>query len=195
MPLSAVESPYFKSSSERYEQGDILRDVTLIQWADVEEGRAINVVERTLQYCVIVSQECDLEHDYNNRANKDKKTEDKYLQSLLICPAYPADSFRKGEHLNQLDLRMEYINSDSWKRVQANNNARYHHLDRHDEFQVPELVADFKHYMTVPRDILYREQFSSCYLATLEILFRDSLSGRFAHYLSRIGLPDEMASA
>jgi hypothetical protein len=195
MPLSTVKSPYFKSTSERYEQGDILRDVTLIQWADVEEDRAINVVERTLQYCVIVSQECDLEHDYNNRMNAEKKTEDKYLQSLLVCPAYPADSFKRGEHLKQLGLRMENINSESFKRVAQNNHARYHHLGRHDDFQVPELVVDFKHYMTVPRDILYREQFGPCYLATLEILFRDSLSGRFAHYLSRIGLPDEMASA
>lgn len=195
MPLIAGSPQYFKSSAKRYEQGDILRDVTLIQWADVEDERAINVVERTLQYCVVVSQECDLEHDFNNREKRDKKSEDKYLQSLLICPAYPAESFRKGEHLKQLELRMEVINSDNWKRLIQNNHARYHYLAKHEDFQIPELIIDFKHYMTVPRDILYREKFESCYLATIEILFRDSLSGRFAQYLSRIGLPDELTSA
>ncbi len=194
MPLIAGSPQYFKSTAKRYEQGDILRDVTLIQWADVEDERAINVVERTLQYCVVVSQECDLEHDFNNREKQDKKSEDKYLQSLLICPAYQAESFRKGEHLKQLELRMEVINSDNWKRLIQNNQARYHYLGRHEDFQIPELIIDFKHYMTVPRDILYREKFESCYLATIEILFRDSLSGRFAQYLSRIGLPDELTS-
>ena len=174
MPLRAVNTPYFKSDGVRYEQGDVLRDVTLVQWAEVEDERAINVIERTLPYSVVVSQECDLEHDFNNRANKEKKTEDKYLQSLLLCPAYPAESFRGGKHLEQLGLRMETINSDAWKRVVQNNNSRYHHLDRFDDFQIPELVIDFKHYITAPRDILYQDKFDACYLATIEILFLDS---------------------
>lgn len=95
MPLSAVNSPYFKSDLPRYEQGDILRDVTLIEWADIDEKGEIRLAERTLQYCVIVSQECDLEHDFNARTNADRPNTDKYLQSLLICHAYPAQEFRK----------------------------------------------------------------------------------------------------
>lgn len=190
MPLSAVNLPYFKSSLDRYEQGDILRDVTLIQWADLDRERVLSVVERTLQYCVIVSQECDLEHDYNTRAKADSATNDKYLQTLLISPAYPAETFRQGDHLQQLGMKMEHINSVSWGRIKQNNFARYHHLEPHQDFQVPELVIDFKHYVTVPREVLYREQFNTCYVATIEIMYRDHLSSRFAHYLSRIGLPE-----
>lgn len=190
MPLSAVNSPYFKSDLPRYEQGDILRDVTLIEWADIDEKGEIRLAERTLQYCVIVSQECDLEHDFNARTNADRPNTDKYLQSLLICPAYPAQEFKSGEHLKQLQMTMQFINSDNWGRVKQNNNARYHHLEKHDDFQVPELAIDFKHYLTVPREVIYRDQFDPCYLATMNILYRDNLSSRFAHYLSRIGLPD-----
>jgi len=190
MPLSAINLPYFQSRLDRYEQGDILRDVTLIQWADLEKERVLSVVERTLQYCVIVSQECDLEHDYNTRAKTDSAAKDKYLQSLLICPAYSAETFRQGDHLQKLGMKMEHINRESWARLKQNNLARYHYLEAHQNFQVPELVVDFKHYVTVPRDILYREQFNACYVATIEIMYRDQLSARFAHYLSRIGLPE-----
>lgn len=188
MPLSAVNQPYFKSSLDRYEQGDILRDVILIQWADKDE-EGISVVERTLQYCVILSQECDLEHDYNTRAKSDGATTDKYLQTLLILPAYPAETFRRGEHLKKLEMRMERINHGKWHDIKQNSVARYHYLESYQDLQVPELVVDFKHYVTVPREVLYREQFNMCYVATLEIMYRDHLSSRFAHYLSRIGLP------
>jgi hypothetical protein len=194
MPLSAIEVPYFKSELERYEQGDILRDVTLVEWADLEDARAVSVVERTLQYCVIVSQECDLEHDFNNRTKAESATNDKYLQSLLICPAYPSQSFRTGEHLKGVGLKMERITHDNWGRVKHNNNPRYHYLEPYPDLQIPELVVDFKHYVTIPRDVLYRDQFQLCYLASIEIMYRDNLSCRFAHYLSRIGLP-ELTSA
>jgi len=190
MPLSEVNLPYFKSSLVRYEQGDILRDVTLIQWADLDKERVLSVVERTLQYCVIISQECDLEHDYNTRAKDDGATKDKYLQTLLISPAYQAETFRQGDHLQQLGMKMERINSEAWGRIKQNNLARYHYLESHQDFQIPELVVDFKHYVTVPREVIYREQFNTCYVATIEIMYRDHLSSRFAHYLSRIGLPN-----
>ena len=131
MPLSAVNQPYFKSSLDRYEQGDILRDVILIQWADKDE-EGISVVERTLQYCVILSQECDLEHDYNTRAKSDGATTDKYLQTLLILPAYPAETFRRGEHLKKLEMRMERINHGKWHDIKQNSVARYHYVEVND---------------------------------------------------------------
>lgn len=190
MPLSAINLPFYKSVLERYEQGDVLRDLTLIEWADVEEEGRLNLAERTLQYCVLLSQDCDLEHDYNNRANEHSPTKDKYLQSLLLCPAYPAQSFRDGDHLLGLDMKMERMNSKQWDRLKQNGVSRYHYLQPAVDLQVPELVIDFKHYLTVPRDVLYRKKYAANYVATVEIVYRDNLSGRFAHYLSRIGLPE-----
>lgn len=191
MPLNALSSLYFKSTLERHEQGDILRDVQFIEWAKIEGDGELTVAERTLQYCVLLSQDCDLEHDYGNRVNQSSALKDKYLQSLLLCPAYPALTFRAGKHLEKLGMLMQPITSDPWKRLIQHNEARYHYLESNPDLQVPELVIDFKHYLTVPRDIIYG---SNSYVATIEIVYRDHLSARFAQYLSRIGLPDRVAA-
>jgi len=85
---------------------------------------------------------------------------------------------------------MGRIPSDEWRKVCQNNVYRYHYLGNAEEQQVPELILDFKHYFTIPRDIAYRPDFKKCYLATMDDLFREHLSQRFANYLSRIGLPE-----
>lgn len=193
MPLNKIDSCYFKSAAERFEQGDILRDVKVIEWADREAGD-INLRERTLDHCVLLTQDCDLEHDYNNRLAQEKTTNDKYLQFILLCPAYHAETLRLGEHLKDFNMKMQRLGSDDWGKLKNNNLYRYHFLERDLELQVPDLVVDFKHYLTVPRDILYRPEYMNNYLATVEIMYRDCLSSRFAHYLSRIGLHD-LASA
>jgi len=189
MPLDSLVAPYYRSELARLEQGDVLRDVSLVLWAE-KVGTDLVVDERALSYCVVLSQECDLEHDFNSRADTTRKDHDKYLQSILLCPAYPAPSFKDGTHLAQLDLTMQRHNSEQWKRLKQNQMARYHFLGGDPDRQMPEVVVDFKHYFTVPREVLYREEFQSRYLLTMEIVYRDHLSGRFAHYLSRIGLPE-----
>ena len=55
--------------------------------------------------------------------------------------------------------------------------------------QIPDLILDFKHYLTVPFDLLSRFH-GTCYLASVSELFREDLSVRFASYLSRVGLPE-----
>lgn len=188
MALSKT-SPYLTTPTSRYRQGDILRDVQIVEWAEVINNE-LAVKARNLKYCIILSQECDLEHDYNNREDleKCKNDTDKFLQSLLLCPAYPAATWRLGTHLEE--LKMQKINSDEWKRVKQNNNYRYHYLPEYEDGQVPELVFDFKHYITVPREVAYRKEFKNNFLISLDDLFREHLSSRFAHYLSRIGLPE-----
>lgn len=182
-------SPYIDAPSKRYRQGDILRDVEIAAWAETVDS-TINVVHRKVRYAVVVSQECDLEHDYNNRNDKEKYKDstDKYLQSILLCPAYPALQLKEGTHVpNEPKQR---LGSDLWKSVRNNNNYRYHALPEAYEFQVPELILDFKHYLTIPPEYAYRPQFKACVLAALGDLFREHMSHRFAHYLSRVGLPE-----
>ena len=55
-------------------------------------------------------------------------------------------------------------------------------------FQIPDLVLDFKHYYAISRDVLY-ENFGDYCIGSINELFREALSQRFAYYLSRIGLP------
>lgn len=188
MLSSKIDSAYVRHDLERFCQGDILRDISIVQWA-ARVGDSLSVQERVLPYSVILTQDCDLEQDYNNRLPGNSKNADKYMHSVLLCPAYQAEAVRTGTHLDELNLSMETINSARWQPIKQNNNYRYHFLCGHQDFQVPDLVIDFKHYFTVPRYVLYTENFRASYLASVSELFRESLSIRFAQYLSRIGLP------
>lgn len=180
---------YSVTESPRFRQGDVLRDVNLVAWAEVKDGELI-VSELTVPYCVVLTQECDLEQDYTNRNTPEKyaRSQDKILPSILLCPAFPAELLRAGTHLP--DVTMEKFNSADWRRLAQNNNYRYHFLPEHADAQVPDLVLDFKRYFTVPREIAYRDSFKKAWRISLADLFREHLSSRFAHYLSRIGLPD-----
>jgi hypothetical protein len=177
---------YRKHDTDRVCQGDILSDFVYPEWVS-REDKKIKIKHRIIPYLIILTQDCDLEGDHNNRIN-DKDTQDKYLQSILVCPAYYAEKLRNGTHLEQLELKMEYQNSKKWKTITNNDNPRYHYLIECKEYQIPELTIDFKHYYSIPRDILYKE-IKHHYAGSLNELFRESLSQRFAYYLSRIGLP------
>ena len=85
---------------------------------------------------------------------------------------------------------MQRISSDEWKRVKQNSNYRYHFLPEQEDKQLPDLAIDFKHYLTLPREVAYRPNTKNKVFTSLEDLFREHLSSRFAHYLSRIGLPE-----
>jgi hypothetical protein len=95
---------------------------------------------------------------------------------------------RLGTHLEELNLTMEKLNSDRWNLIKTNQNSRYYFLDKQSDLQIPDLVIDFKHYYSIQRDILYKE-IKRHYIGSINELFRECLSQRFAFYLSRIGLP------
>lgn len=194
MPLAQIDAVYAVSTVDRFCQGDILRDVTIVEWAaEVEDAppeERFQITDRHVPYVIVLTQDCDLEQDHANRSSPSKGTQDKYLQSILVCPAYQEADFRQGSHLEELHLQMERFSVKSFDRIKKNQLYRYHYLPANLDLQVPELVVDFKHYFTGPRDRIYDDYRSKHYLATLEILFRDDLSSRFAHYLSRIGLPE-----
>ena len=187
---SRIVSPYKSWRNSRIHQGDIFRDVILTEDVSVEPD-AIGVKRQEFQYIVVLSQDCDLEQDFDNRSKLDSQTHDKYLQNILFCPAYVVTDFKEGSHLKGLNLNMHRWESrDSWKKITQNMHYRYHRLQPFGDLQLPELIIDFKHYATAPRDIIYRSGIRNNYLGTLAELFRENLSSRFAHYLSRVALPD-----
>lgn len=190
------EHRYRKNSLPRLSQGDILRDLELVEWASVvgTEPKQIDIKRRVLPYAVVLSQECDLYQDLQNRSDLGKATQDKYLHSVLLGPAYPAQNVREGSHLRMLDVQCERLNTDRWRQVQQNNNDRYHFLPAFDPLQVPDLVLDFKHFLTAPRGVLLDVK-ATAYVASLGQLFRENLSQRFANFLARIALPDPAEEA
>jgi hypothetical protein len=192
MPSLRSDDRYLKHDLPRLCQGDILRDLELVEWGAVvgaEPQQQINLTKRALPYAVVLSQECDLYQDLQNRNDLAKPTQDKFLHSVLLGPAYPAQSVREGTHLEALQVKCERLNKDRWKSVLHNSDPRYHYLPAAEALQIPDLVLDFKHFITAPRSILLDLK-RDAYLASLGQLFRDSLSQRFANFLARIALPE-----
>lgn len=183
---SKTKSCYIRHKKDRICQGDIFKDVKYFLWIDINDD-AIEGEELIVPYLVVLTQECDLDLDHEYHVN-DEKNDDKYLQSILVSPAYLSTQIREGTHLEGLNQKMNRINSKLWPNVKSNQNARYHYLPQYEPFKIPELVIDFKHYYTIPRDYFY-QYYKDHYIGTIDQLFRENLSIRFSTYLSRIGLP------
>lgn len=194
---SNIISLYHKNDSNRILQGDLLNDVKL----PIAVPGKLEIIESN--YLVVLSQDCDLNQDYGARLeiknidideNPDKfsSLNNKLIPSVLLCPAYPAEQLRMGEHLQFLQLKLPVISKSTktpWKKICQNETPRYHFLHEYEPFEIPDLVIDFKRFYTVSTEYLYNN-YSNVYFASLNALYRENLSQRFANYLSRIGLPD-----
>ncbi len=176
-----------KSERNQITQGDIFQNFNYVQWAE-KIGDELEIDEIEIPFFVVLTQCCDLEWDFVDRKKSKTEKRDKYIQSLLVCPAYIAELVKSGKHLENLGLIMENYNHDRWKIIENNNNVRYHFLKGNSTRGIPDLVLDFKQYYTIPTSKIY-ELDKEHYVASLKPLFRENLSQRFAFYLSRIGLP------
>lgn len=180
---SKVKSRYRKGKNSRFYQGDILKDLTFVVG---DTGRETELDLIKLEYAVILSQDCDVEHDFENR--KTGGENDKYLRSLLVCPAFNIETFATGKHFG--DWQMKLFNSKELDKLKNNDEyKRYHYLSNSPDYLIPELVLDFKHFFTLPREFIYKKR-KQIYIASLNELFREELSQRFSNYLSRVGLPE-----
>ncbi|MFA5961278.1 MAG: hypothetical protein WC848_01175 [Parcubacteria group bacterium] len=193
---SQIKKRYFKFG-KRVCQGDILKEVAIyLGFSKRETDGGIKIKDFYPKYVVVLSQDCDLESDCIEREkNKEKKklgeveVQDKYLPTILLCPAYPINDFIEGKHIAEWKMSNDLKHEKKVKKLKKNDDLkRYHYLAGDASNGIPELVVDFKHFMTVPRDELY-EVHPDVYVSTLCELFREELSQRFTNYLSRIGLP------
>lgn len=192
---------YTKSAAAWIRQGDILRDVEHVEDAflDSERPGYLRVESLFFPYIVVLSQDCDLKWDVEAR-NEKKWKPDKQIESILVCPAYNRELFARGEPLKGLPrgkMRIWDAKKKSgdlttdWKTLIQNKNPRYHHLEGDSALLLPDLIVDFKHFYTIPRSRLYRLH-SKCFAGAIRELYREHLSRRFANFLSRIGLPEDL---
>ncbi len=175
-------------------QGDFIRDVKYFERYTEKDGE-IEISLINFPLAVILTQECDAVQDYDNRKNNNNKTDDfnhQYLLSVIAAPVYNIDDIKEGLHLENLNLKYKRLNSDEMKKVKQNREARYHYM----KIEVApakyiEYIIDFKHYFTinVEQAINFKKNKDS-FQFTLDNLFKESVSQRFANYLSRIGLPE-----
>ena len=193
---SKINDIYRKNNTKRILQGDLITEVRI---PVINEGQ---VTFLNSEYNIILSQDCDLNQDFNahndilsptfKESNKQiSALNNKMIPSILICPTYPAEHFRKGEHLDFLDLEMTRIGkakSTPWKNIIHNDNPRYHYLGKSELIDLPDFVIDFKRYYTISRDYIY-DIYEESYCISLNELYREDLSNRFCNFQSRIGLP------
>lgn len=189
----------YEAPGARLCQGGVFRDVASIESVEIEPAsennpdEQLSVSEVVLPYAVVLSQDCDLEQDEAARRSADRRNHDKFLSSILVCPAYPAEQVRLGIHQQARNLIMEVYDSKRWAQIKQNSHDRYHYLQEDLAKGIPELVIDFKHYRTISRSTLITQMQSGQALGMIRTLFRERLSQRFANYLSRIGLPDNLS--
>lgn len=178
---SQIKKLYSKEKKYRICQWDILKELSFYIWLDGE------VEQITLPYSIVLTQDCDLSEDFNNRTGS-YKNQDKFLKTILICPWYLLEDFCNGTHLWE-EYKMQIFTS--WKPIEKLKRneelKRFHYLKWGDNF--PDLVIDFKHFYSVSREWIYKK-YDSIYISSISELFRESLSQRFTNFLWRIWLPE-----
>jgi len=186
MLKSRIDNRYAKQGCERVCQGDIIRDVEVRR---ITEPGNIELLK--FPYIIVLTQDCDLEEfaDHKDAPPETPQEMHQYLPSVLVTPAFVAEMARDGGHLKEIfNVVQKRITSKPWGEVKKNKNERYHFLHGFQEFQIPDLLIDFKAYFAIPYESLL-SFYGAGYLATVNELFREHLSQRFSYFLSRIGLP------
>ena len=178
---------------DRISQGDIYRDVEFIESVTEKDG-VVEIRKITFPYVAVLTQDCDLAQDFSFRF-EDLRSEDKLLLSVLVAPLYNEDHFFLGEHLSEINRKMQEIKkkkkgdlTTAAKNILDNNNPRYHYLKFSENVPIVPSIIDFKHYFSLNVEYLLDIRDTN-FVCKISELYREDLSHRFAGFLSRIGLP------
>jgi hypothetical protein len=142
-------------------------------------GEAPNV---THEFCIILSQDCDLLRDYESRRAGNAAV----LNGVLIYEAEIIEQFRPK------------FNSGLWKPVRNNVDERYHLLEEVPVEKdlagggIPSLGIDFRRFFTMPSEEIERQCAAgggAVRRCRMEAPYREHLQARAAFYLQRVMLP------
>ncbi len=174
-----------KSKSDRIYQGDLFHEIEHIFFTEKPFKFIFPLV-------IVLTQDCDLQQDLKYR-NKQEKS-DKRLLSIIVAPLYNYEQFISGNHLEELQGDLEgkispFPNSKSLKNYLKNNQLqRHHYLNFNLTSEFPPSIIDFKHYFAIDVDVLLKQKTKQCGWK-VQALHRETITQRFANFLSRIGLP------
>ena len=182
-------------------QGEILTNVVELQIklksiisVDADSVYGANPVKHP--FAIIVSQDCDLEQDFNHRYCG-KGNQRNELPSILFCQAEDVDEFRKSEVYRSLFTSSTFVGN-----FKKNNEFRFHFIQEipaefsaHDK-RLPELGIDFKRYFSLPTAEVYRriKLAHTQRMTRLQSPYLEHFCDRFYNFNNRIALPEEYAS-
>jgi len=178
-----------RTKTTRLCQGDIIRNVEHIEYISEKDG-IIEISKIEFPLVIILTQDCDLEQDYRYR-KRNSENKDKLLISVLVAPLYNSEHIFSGEHLSELHINSQYIKKTGTKGklIIQNQIPRYHYIHFPEKIDIVSSIIDFKHYFSVNTDYLKKLKRTN-FVCMVSELYRESISTRFAFFLSRIGLPD-----
>ncbi len=142
-------------------------------------------------FSIIMSQDCDLDQDYNARFGADDQPkEQNKISSLLFCDMIEAAALRPR------------FNSDEWSKVKSNQVIRYQFIEEvprcsdNKRKGLPELTADFKQYYSVPTEYFYWlvTQGIAQRRTKLRSPYMEHFVQRFMTFHLRIALPEQHRS-
>lgn len=166
-------------ASGELRQAEILSGLTEYSF-DPETGE---VDYEMHQFCVVLSQDCDLLRDFEDRQQEKPSP----LNGILIFLARPAT-----------DIRDMVKGGDIRKRIIQNNDERYHVLEatppEHDALSegLPALVIDFRRFFTLTAKSVYfqcAQPEGAKRRSILATPYREHLQSRLAFYMARVALP------
>jgi len=182
-------------------QGEILANVVELQIEpksirldDLDSVYDVNPVLHP--FAIVLSQDCDLEQDFNFRYNA-KGNMRHELPSILFCQAEDADKFAESERYKGLFSGSKF--PDDFTR---NNEFRYHFIQNvplefdRENCGLPNLGMDFKRYFTMPTAEVYqRVRLAHTQRRTqLQSPYLEHFCDRFHNFNNRIALPEEYES-
>jgi len=183
----------FLNNKDRLCQGDILQKIEMVEGYTEEEGDIeISIIK--FPRVIVLTQECDLNSDFNNRNTDISSNEDKLLLSVLVAPVYNYDHVIAGNQLDHksINRKSQVFNKKLRNDLTRNNLKRYHFLKFKDDI-IPRSVIDFKHYFSINTAQMAKLKKDN-YICSIKEIYREEISQRFSYFLSRIGLPDMISA-
>lgn len=174
--------------NDRIYQGDLFHDIDVIESIN-RCGKSIEVNQINFPMVICSNQDCDLNSDERDK-QKPGNNRNCRLLHLIVAPVFNFNNYLNGNHWGDIfdTEKKQKLGDTSVNKIMNNEDPRFHYLCFDNTCGLPEMIIDFKHFFTVSTEYLYQNLDKR--VRTVDALYREKISQRFAYYISRIGLPD-----
>jgi len=192
--MSTITKARKIQESDPVSQGNVYKNVKY-SYLDSESDEFVNIIEYEFPLAIIVSQACDVT-SMNDLQETGLGKATKFMPSILMCPIYDKNSLHDVNHLSDFVTNELFkINKETFFTSKDINLAendmhyRFHVLNVKiaDKLVMNDAVIDNKHFFTVSPSYLFSNKFNRVF--TLENLFAEQVTLKFASYLARVAIP------
>lgn len=183
-------------------QGEILRGVPLFSLArPYREGESARFVGRDAPYCIVLTQDCDLQQSHYASTREPHPESGKVtkshnlLWSILLAPGWEKSVVEEYKHLRgdaYTDLdSMPKMRGREAELVQQNRNERYYFVESSPPLLSEDVIFDFKLAIGLTSEYLDEalNDFGVERIAKLGDPWTQHLAHRYISYLGRVALP------